>query len=171
MKPIIIVIAFAGIIQLLSAFFTLDQSFPRSYHHFITSSTNLNNENVDGLSINDYFHSKKIAVKDGNKMEQSRDVENYDYFKLNNGIEVAVNNKGKITRFNVTDSHLETAKGIKIGDEKKAIVQAYGDHSYFRTEQGADIIAYIDKKRNISLEFWLFDNKVKFYRLDHKSMK
>lgn len=170
MKRILIFTAAVGAILLLSAF-TLDQSFPRSYHHLIASSTNLGSENVDGLSVNDEFSSKKISEKYGEKIEQSRDVENYDYFQLTKGIEVAVNNKGKIARFIVTDRHLNTAKGIKIGDEKKAIVQAYGDNDYFRTEQGADIIGFVDKKRNISLEFWLFDNKVNFYRLDNKSMK
>lgn len=170
MKRIIIFVASIGIILLLSAF-TLDQTFPRSYHHLITNSTNLGNENVDGLSVNDDFYSKKLSEKYGEKTEQSRDVENYDYFKLSNGIEVAVNNKGKITRFIVTDSNLKTAKGIKIGDEKKAIVQAYGDNYYFRTEQGSDIIGYVDKKGKISLEFWLYDNKVNFFRLDDNSMK
>ena len=50
MKRMIIFVASIGIILLLSAF-TLDQTFPRSYHHLITSSTNLGNENVDGLSF------------------------------------------------------------------------------------------------------------------------
>lgn len=170
MKRIITFVASIGIILLLSTY-TLDQTFPRSYHHLITSSTDLGNENVDDLSVNDDFYSKKISEKYGEKTEQSRDVENYDYFELSNGIEVAVNNKDKITRFIVTDSNLKTAKGIKIGDEKNAIVKAYGDNYYFRTEQGSDIIGYVDKKRNLSLEFWLYDNKVILFRLDNNSMK
>lgn len=170
MKRVIIFAAAIGAILLLFAF-TIDQSFPRPYHHLIASSTNLGNENVDGLFVNDDFYSKKISEKYGERTERSRDVENYDYFELTKGIEAAVNNEDKITRFIVTDRNLKTAKGIKIGDEKKAIVQAYGDNYYFRTEQGADIIGFVDKKRNISLEFWLFNNKVNFYRLDNKSMK
>ena len=66
---------------------------------------------------------------------------------------------------------METAKGIKIGDKKNDILQAYKENYYFRTEQGADIIGYVDKESKISIEFWLFDNKVIFYRLDNKSMK
>lgn len=170
MKRMIIFVASIGIIFLLSAL-TLDQNFPHSYHYLITSTTNLGNESVDGLSLNDDYYSKKILEKYGKKTEQSRDVENYDYFQLSNGIEVAVNKKGKITRFIITDSGLETAKGIKIGDTKKDVIQAYGDNYYFRIEQGLDIIGYIDKKRNISIEFWIADNKVNFYRLDNKSMK
>lgn len=170
MKQIIIFVASIGIVFLLSAF-TLDQNFPRSYHYLITSTTNLGNESVDGLSLNDDYYSKKISEKYGKKTEQSRDVQNYDYFHLSNGIEVAINKKGKITRFIITDSSLETAKGIKIGDTKKDVIQAYGDNYYFRIEQGLDIIGYVDKKRNISIEFWLADNKVNCYRLDNKSMK
>lgn len=151
--------------------FTFDQTFPRSYHHLITNNTNLANENVDGLFVNDDFYSGKISEKYGEQTEQSRDVENYDYFKLSNGIEVAVNNKGEMARFNVTDSNLKTAKGIKIGDEKKVIIQTYGNNYYYRMEQGSDIIGYADKKRNISLEFWLSDNKVIFIRLDSITMK
>ena len=170
MKRMIIFVASIAIILLLSAF-TLDHTFPRSYHHVITSSTNLGKENVDGLSLNDDFYSEKVLEKYGKKTEQSRDVENYDYFELTNGIEVAVNKEGKISRFIVTNSNLETAKGIKIGDKKNDILQAYRENYYFRTEQGADIIGYVDKERKISIEFWLFDDKVNFYRLDNKSMK
>lgn len=170
MKRIIIFVVSIVIILLLFAF-TLDQTFPRSYHYLITNTINLGNESVDGLSLNDDFYSKEISEKYGKKTEQSRDVENYDYFKITNEIEVAVNKKGKITRFIITDSSLETAKGIKIGDTKKDIIKAYGDNYYFRIEQGLDIIGYVDKKRDISLEFWLVNNKVNFYRLDNKSMK
>ncbi|MGG2065902.1 hypothetical protein [Bacillus sp. S14(2024)] len=67
---------------------------------------------------------------------------------------------------------MKTAKGIKIGDKKKEIIQAYGNNYYFRTEQGTNIIGYVDKKRGISMEFWLsFDDKIIFYRLDNKSME
>ena len=105
----IIFVASIAIILLLSAF-TLDHTFPRSYHHVITSSTNLGKENVDGLSLNDDFYSEKVLEKYGKKTEQSRDVENYDYFELTNGMEVAVNKEGEISRFIVTNSNLETAK-------------------------------------------------------------
>ena len=54
---------------LLLSVFTLDQTFPRSYHHLITSSTNLGKENVDGLSLIMNF-SEKISKKYGKKTEQ-----------------------------------------------------------------------------------------------------
>lgn len=44
-------------------------------------------------------------------------------------------------------------------------------HYYIRTEQGVEIIGYIDKKRRKSLEYWLFDTNVHFYKLDNKLVK
>ena len=69
------------------------------------------------------------------------------------------------------DSNLETVKGIKIGDNKEDVIKAYGKNHYFRSEQGANIIGFVDKERNTSIEFWLFNDKVEFYKLDIKSMK
>jgi len=170
MKRLMIIVASIGIILLLSAF-TLGQTFPRSYHHLLTNTTNLGKEDIDGLSLNNDFYSGKISEKYGKELEKSRDVENYDYFELTNGIEVAVDKKGKITRFIITERGLETAKGIKIGDTKEDIIKAYGDNYYFRVEQGANIIGYVDKERERSLEFWLFDNEVNLYRLDNNLMQ
>ncbi|CAM5221425.1 hypothetical protein UACE39S_03270 [Ureibacillus acetophenoni] len=169
-RYIISFITVIGIILLFFAF-SLNHNFSRSYHHTFTKSTDLSKENIEGLFLNNDFYSQVITKKYGKKTEQSRDVTDYYYFDLKKGIEVAVNKAGKITRFIVTDRNLETANGIKIGDEKKDIIKVYGDNYYFRLEQGEDIIGYVDKKRKISLEFWLFDDKVNFYKLDNKSMK
>ena len=169
-RNIIIIVTLIGIILLLSAF-SLHHTFPRSYHHTFTKTTDLGKENIEGLFVNADFYSEELSQKYGKKNEQSRNVTDFDYFELKNGIEVAVNKKGEITRFIVTDSNLETAYGIKIGDEKKDIIKAYGDNYYSRSEQGADIIGYVDKKKEISLEFWLYDTKVNFYKLDNQSMK
>lgn len=170
MKRVTIIVVSIVIILLLSAF-TIEETFPRSFHFLISSNTDLGKENVDGLTLQNEVHSENIFKKYGKITEQSRDVEGYDYFKLTDGIEIAVNKNGNITRFIVTDRNLETARGIRIGDSKKDIIKTYGENYYTRTEQGTNIIGYVDKKRNITLEFWLSDNKVNFYRLDYKSME
>ncbi|PHA02246.1 hypothetical protein COE51_03060 [Bacillus pseudomycoides] len=171
MKRNIVIFIIIGIAFLLFVF-SFDHTFPRSYHHIFTKPTDLGEENVEGLFLNDDFYSEKISQKYGEKAEQNRDVIGYDYFELKKGIEVAVNKTGKIKRFIITDSNLKTAKGIKIGDKKKDVIQAYGNNHYFRSEQGYDIIGYVDKKRGISIEFWLsYDDKVNFYIFDSKSMK
>ena len=69
--------------------------------------------------------------KNCHTLEQSRNVTGYDYFELKKGIEIAVNEKGEITRFIITDSNLETVKGIKIGDNKEEVIKAYGKNIIF----------------------------------------
>ncbi|MGE7768616.1 hypothetical protein [Peribacillus sp. NPDC096540] len=170
MRRNIIIFITIGILLLLTVF-SFNHTFSRSYHHTFTKTTDLSKENIEGLFLNDDFYSEEITKKYGKKTEQSRDVTGYDYYELRKGIEVATNKSGKITRFNITDRNLETVKVIKIGDKKEDVIKAYGKNHYFRLEQGVDIIGYVDKKRDISIEFWLFDDKVEFYRLDNKLMK
>ena len=45
------------------------------------------------------FNNEEMTKNYGKKTEQSRNVTGYDYFELKKGIEIAVNEKGKITRF------------------------------------------------------------------------
>ena len=75
MKRMIIFMASIAIILLLSAF-TLEQTFPRLYHHLITSSTDLGKENVDGLSLIDDmiegFHHKYFNRQSYNWMWVSK---------------------------------------------------------------------------------------------------
>lgn len=170
-RNIIIFMTAIGIILLLSVFL-FDHIFPRSYHYTFTKTTDLGKENIEGLFLNDDFYSDEITKKYGKKTEQSSKNIYYDYFELKKGIEVAVNKTGtgEISRFIINDINLKTAQGIKIGDKKDDVIKAYGKNYYFRPEQGTDIIGYVDKKIDISIEFWLYDNKVIMYRLDNKSM-
>ncbi|TKD72468.1 hypothetical protein [Pseudalkalibacillus hwajinpoensis] len=123
------------------------------------------------MFLNEDFYSEEISNKYEKMTEQSRDVSDYAYFELKKGMEVAVNKTGEMTRLIIYNSNLETEKGIKIGDKKEDVINAYGSNQYFRSEQGANIIGYVDKKREKSIEFWLIDNKVNMYRFDNKSMK
>src|SRR4051794_25794953 len=106
MERNIITFSIIGIVLLLSAF-SFNHTFPRSYHHTITKTTDLSKENIEGLFLNDDFNSEEITKNYGKKTEQSRNVTSYDYFELKKGIEIAVNEKGEITRFIITDSNLE----------------------------------------------------------------
>jgi len=142
----------------------------RSFHHIFTQSTDLNGEEVEGLKLYDNISSDKIVSLYGKQIEQSRDVAKYNYFQLRKGIEVAVNSKGEILRFIITDRDLETAKEIKLGDSDIDVKNAYGNNYYYRREQGVDILGYIDKIKNTSIEFWMHDNKVVFIRFDDTSM-
>ncbi|MEG0385369.1 MAG: hypothetical protein RR642_11505 [Solibacillus sp.] len=170
MKRNIIIFTTIGIIFLILAF-SFNHTFARSYHHTFTKTTDLSKENIGGLFVDDDFYSEEITKTYGEKTEQSRNVKGYDYFELKKGIELAVNETGEITRFIITDSNIETIKGIKIGDKREEVIKTYGKNHYFRSEQGANIIGYVDKKRNTSIEFWFYNDIVEFYKLDNKSMK
>ena len=110
-------IGIVGLLLLLAL--TFDHNFSRSYHHAFTQTTDLSKENIEGLFLHDDFISEQIIKKYGRKTERSRDVTGYDYFELREGIEIATNKFGEITRFIITDSNLKTIKGIKIGDKRK----------------------------------------------------
>lgn len=170
MKKIIII--FTTIISiLLIGVFSLDQNFGRSYHHFFTKSTNLSKENVEYTYLDDEIDSEKIVSKYGEISEFSHDNELYNYYFLRKGIEIATNkNDSKIIRFVINDKNIKTEKGIKIGDKKDKIIELYGSNYYTRLEQGTNIIGYVDKEKNWSIEFWLGEDGLLFYRLDYNYM-
>lgn len=58
-------------------------------------------------------------------------------------------------------------KGIAIGSAKQDVIDSYGSKYYTRTEQGVDIIGYVDHKLRATIEFWLVEEgKVTEIRLD-----
>lgn len=170
LKPIMfITLFFFTIIFLL--FYSFDHTFSKSYHVALGKSTNLSYENIDGMNLGDNVSDEKIISKYGVIEKESIKVVGYHYYLLSEGIEIATDLKKNITRFILTDNRFKTSKGIKVGDQKDQIIEVYGKKYYERSEQGAQIIGYIDKKNDITLEFWLFDDKVNMYRLDKSSMK
>jgi hypothetical protein len=78
-----------------------------------------------------------------------------------------------IIRIIVNDNHdkkLVTQNGIKLGDISEKVVKLYGKNYYKRQEQGTDILGYIDKKNQTTLEFWCVENKIQMIRLDIASI-
>ena len=170
MKKIIIILT-TIISILLIGVFSFRQNFGRSYHHFFTKSTDLSKENIEYIYLGDEINSKKIVSKYGEISKSSQDNSLYNYYFLREGIEIATNKDDtKIIRFIINDKNLKTEKGIKIGDKKGKIIELYGSNYYTRLEQGVDIIGYVDKEKNWSIEFWLGEYGVDFYRLDYNYM-
>lgn len=156
---------------LLIGAFSLRQNFSRSFHHTFTKSTELSKENVEGISLGDEINSKKIVSKYGKITKPSHDNSLYNYYLLREGIKIATNlDNNKIIRFIVKDKAVGTEKGIRIGDKKDKIINLYGDNYYTRLEQGTNIIGYVDKDKKLSIEFWLVESSVVFYRLDYNFM-
>lgn len=150
----------------------LKPSFPRSYHHFFTSNTNLKNENMNGFYLFDNLNDDKFLKRYGKQTHKSQDNILYNYYRIQEGVEIATNNNGDILRFVIVNKGIPTSKGIEAGDDIEKAKAFYGKNNYYRVELGHDIIGYVDKKHHQSLEFWYdFQNKIVLYRLDDNSME
>jgi hypothetical protein len=154
-----------------TVFFWLKPHFPRTFHHRIASHTDLHNENINGFYLFDDIHSDRFISVYGEQKQKSRETENYGYYKIKDGLEIATNEKGGIFRFIVESSGIPSAKGIIVGDSISKVKKAYGENFYKRTEQGVDILGYVDQRNHQSIEFWYGHNRILFYRLDDNSMK
>ncbi|MGL5260649.1 MAG: hypothetical protein ACRC7V_11120 [Lachnospiraceae bacterium] len=168
------IIKFIIVVSALLIFcFSIDHNFGRSYHHFITKSTDLTKENIENIYLNEEINTEKIISKYGKVSNFNQDNNLYNYYLLKEGIEIATNKEdNKIIRFIINDKKIKTEKGIKIGDKKDKIMELYGSDYYTRLEQGVNIIGYVDKTKKCSIEFWLAnDDSILFYRLDYNFMQ
>lgn len=163
---LIISLSILLLIGLLLIGFILPHS--RSYHQTFIKSTDLSNENVEGLYLNDNINSKKIVSKYGEISKPSQDNNQYNYYYLTKNIEIATNkNDSKIIRFCVDDENLKTEKGVSIGDSKEKAISLYGKNYYTRIEQGVEIIGYVDKEKDCSIEFWLNEKGIFYISFDY----
>lgn len=130
----------------------------------LTKSTDLSDESIGGFKVLDNISSPEFIREYGEPIDQDNNNA-YDYYYWKGGLKTASINtdedKGKIMRLIISstdddtfENSLQTSKGIKLGSKKAEVLSKYGDHYYKSYEQGADIIGYIDHKRNITLEFW-----------------
>lgn len=155
----------------LTVFLLLKPSFPRSFHHMYTKNTDLHSENINGLSLFDSIKMDKFESIYCKPTYKSRDHKQYTYYNLQEGLEIATKSNGGILRFIVETRTIPTTKGIKVGDAISKVKKVYGEKYFTRTEQGLEIVGYVDKKNHQSLEFWHDQKKVLFYRLDDNRMQ
>lgn len=161
---------FLGLVFMFVAFFYL--SFPRSYHHLLCKSTDLSKENINGIHLGESINNEYIRDKYGYINKLSRDNVKYKYYFLDEKNEVVTEKyDDKIIRFIINNKNTPTEKNIKIGDNKEEIISLYGKSYYKRIEQGTDILGYVDRKNKTSLEFWMYNDKVVFFRLDYNYME
>lgn len=145
----------------------------KEFKFYITKSINLSEENIEGIYLGDSIDDYKIKNKYEKSLTPDNDNSKYNYYNLTDGIEIATNkDDSKIIRFIIADENIKTFRGIHVGDNKNQIIKSYGKNYYKRVEQGADVIGYVDKDKQWSLEFWLFENNViGMFRLDYKYME
>lgn len=144
----------------------------------LARSTDLSAESVGGVKIGENIGSSSFKSRYQEPLDM-QDNTLYDYYKWGNGLRTASVStgleKGTIMRLIISgpDNSLTTAKGIHIGDSKEKVLALYG-HTYYKSgEQGADIIGYIDRKQNLTLEFWCVNRtgEVAEIRLDDSGVR
>ncbi|MDF9839278.1 MULTISPECIES: hypothetical protein [unclassified Paenibacillus] len=141
-------------------------------------SIDLSAESVGGVKIGENISSSSFTGKYQQPLDK-QDNTMYDYYEWEGGLATAsINNgpdKGTIMRLIISgpDNPLTTAKGIHIGDSKEKVLSLYGKKYYKSGEQGADIVGYIDRKQNLTLEFWCVNSsgEVAMIRLDDAGVR
>jgi hypothetical protein len=137
----------------------------RSFYFKNTESTDLSQEELDGLRLHQNINDEWFIRKYGKQTNKSSDNEFYNYYLLSNGLEIATTDDGEIVR--IMGHIQQTHRGITFGDSKNDVIEAYGENFYHRIEQGTDIIGYIDWEINATLEFWLdHEEKIVEIRFD-----
>lgn len=144
----------------------------------LARSIDLSAESVGDVKIGENISSSSFIGKYQQPLDK-QDNTMYDYYEWEGGLRTASVNtgqaKGTIMRLIISgpDNPLTTAKGIHIGDSKEKVLALYG-HTYYKSgEQGADIIGYIDRKQNLTLEFWCVNSsgEVAEIRLDDADVR
>lgn len=151
------------------------QYFQRSSSFIFTKTTNLNEENICGLQLYDDIGSKMFIEKYGTNIKKL-DNSLFDYYELSNGLEIATNKQKQIIRISISSSQmntiLKTSKGINLDSSVNDVIKDYGENYYKRMDDsGVSLIGYVDKNRNVTLEFYNYKNKVTMIRYDISSMQ
>jgi len=133
------------------------QYLQRSSNFFFTKTTNLSEENINGLQLYDDISSKAFIIKYGTNIERL-DNALFDYYNLSDGLVIATDKQKQIIRittgYNQTNTTLKTSKGINIESSVDDVIRAYGENYYKRMDDsGVPVIGYVDQQRKITLEF------------------
>jgi hypothetical protein len=164
----------SGIIVIMTSAFYFWYSLHRSYAFRHTPTTDLSTENINGIYLNESIDDPKFV----NQYERGlKKIDNalYDYYELKDGIVIATDKERKIIRIVLhsnLDKLLATSKGIRPGNTLEDVKQSYGGNFYHRVDdQGADVIGYLDREQQFTIEFWCWKDKVDEIRFDKTFME
>lgn len=124
----------------------------------ITSDINLEDENFNGIRLNENINVYK-------KANISVDINNPNFYNFSNGVRLITDENGTINNIAIThdtNQTVKTSRGITVGDSLENVKRYYGKDYYNRHEQGVRIIVYVDN--NKFLEFWHWNDEVQEIR-------
>lgn len=139
------------------------------------ATTDLQQEIVSDLKLGQSIKDQSFTSQYGEQLTKRAETDLYTYYTLNPNVDIATN-KGEDTIIRIllqndNTGTMHTQKGTKIGSSKGDVISSYGNNYYERTEQGANIIGYVDQTLHQTLEFWLYEGKVHTIRFDISSME
>jgi len=150
-------------------FLLIVTSCERSYYFKHVKNTDLSNEQVEGIKLDEKMDDEFIE-KHGVPVKHLQ-TDQHTYYLIKNNI-IAIDKKShKITRITFSSEETKTSNGIQLNDTIDKAIKAYGDTYYKRVEQGTDIIGFVDHKKGWTLEFWHDNKNILIIRLDVKSME
>lgn len=180
MKELLKSIVTIGVVVLI-AFFLYKNLPSESFQQFKTKSIDLSGERVGNYKLSDSLNSGDIrsnqfgrAASDGNmQYTYDSEKEDFNHIKLSDGI-VAVSEEeagiDTILGYMVYHKDFETEKGIKIGDSREDVVQAYGQNYYTMKMSEKDFIGYVDKDNGLTIRFHLKDDLVRRFDLNYREV-
>ncbi|MDW0118564.1 hypothetical protein QTL97_16680 [Sporosarcina thermotolerans] len=121
-----------------------------------TKSTNLSEESVNSVALNSTANDVTGAF--GKPIEVNIVANPKSKYLVYEGIEFGIIEDKVISYY--FNNNYQTTLGIKTGDTKENVIQAYGENFYERVESGLDTIGYFDKENMINLEIGFKENKI-----------
>jgi hypothetical protein len=127
------------------------------------SSTPLDGEGIDEVHLGDELDTKYLTEKYGTFGRINNDF--YKEFLDFESLRIASDKNNRIVLLSSISSQMTTRKGIRVGDSTQDVIQAYGPNYFIGREQGNNKIVYLDRKKNIRLEFWEYNDQVVSIRM------
>lgn len=145
---------------------------PRSWSYFGTTTTTLEGEGIAGITLGADIKNPEFISRFGMNIPKDHDNSLYNYYRLADGLAVATELAENIViRVRTDSSDYPTSRNIAVGDAVENVVNKYGADFYRRIEQGTDIMGYIDKSANVTIEFWYRSDSIVSIRYDISNME
>lgn len=151
-KLILSVVCFTPILIIL--IFVLIFFYPA--YPFLTPSTNLSEESIGPLKLNDQLDKEWLSSLGTYELREQ--PKGYGYSSKD--FYIRTNNSNQILSISL-GSNFATSSGVNIGDTVDHVIKTYGKHYYTYREMGlGDAVEYIDRDSKRKLTFWTMDDIV-----------
>ncbi|MFV2046324.1 hypothetical protein KDJ21_008170 [Metabacillus litoralis] len=126
-------------------------------------TTKLQDESTNGMKLGDSSEKVQEELGEAKKNEQTDSITHLTYG--NDGLMIMLI-ENKVVEYQINSSYYETVKGIKVGSNKKEVIEQYGQNFYTNKESNtSESIGYFDKESNKHIEFSLKNGQVIYIKV------